>query len=149
MVVDCFVNNPDVLLVHHALSTIDANGYTLSQLWNPLHEGRQIRILYLLRQLVKCQVFGCAVAFRRSLIDVVLPFPLKTYAHDHWLAVAAGVCGPVFFLNKPLVQYRQHDANLTPKSGLHWRDRVSVRLRLLAMIAVAIFRRLGKFIGSH
>jgi glycosyltransferase involved in cell wall biosynthesis len=149
MVVDCFVKNPDVLLVQHALSTTDANGYTLAQLWNPLHEGRQIRILYLLRQLVKCQVFGCAVAFRRSLIDVVLPFPVKTYAHDHWLAVAAGMCGSVFFLNKPLVRYRQHDANFTPKSGLHWRDRVSVRLRLLAMIAVAIFRRLRKLIGQH
>ena len=149
IVVDCFMKNPDVIMIHHALSTTDVNGYTLAQLWNPLHEGRQVPILYLLRQLVKCQVFGCAIAFRRSLIDVVLPFPAKTYAHDHWLAIAAGVCGPVFFLNKPLVRYRQHDANLTPKSGLQWRDRVSVRLRMLEMISFAIFRRLCKFIGQH
>ncbi len=146
IVVDCFLKNPDVVLVHHALSTTDANGYTIDQLWNPLQDGRQFRLFYLLRQLFKCQVFGCAVAFRRSLIDVVLPFPAKTYAHDHWLAVVAGVCGPVLFLNKPLVRYRKHDANLTPKSGMHWPNRVTVRLRLLAMIAVAIFRRFLKLI---
>lgn len=149
MVVDCFVENPDVQMVHHALSTMDANGHTLAQLWNPLQEGRQARIHYLFRQLVKCQVFGCAVAFRRSLKCVVLPFPVTTYAHDHWLAVSAGVCGPVFFLNKPLVRYRQHAANLTPKNGLHWRDKVAVRLRLFAMIVVAIFRLRRKRVAQH
>lgn len=144
--IDCFMNNPDVQLVHHALSTMDASGHTIAQLWRPLREGRQVRIFYLLRQLIKCQVFGCAIAFRRSLMDVVLPFPVKTYAHDHWLAVAAGVCGPVFFLNKPLVRYRQHEANLTPKIGLHWRDRISVRVRLLTLTIIAVSRQLRKLV---
>lgn len=124
---------------------MDADGHTLTQLWNPLRDGRQCRIQYQIRQLVKCQLFGCATAFRRPLLDLALPFPMQTYAHDHWLAVLAGVCGPVFFLNKPLVRYRQHAGNVTPKNGLDWRARVSVRLRLMAMTVIAItrqFRRL-------
>jgi glycosyltransferase involved in cell wall biosynthesis len=141
-VVGCFERHPDVNLVQHALSTIDAEGQPLSPLWNPLPEGRPGRMRFVLRQLAKCQVFGCAVAFRRSLRDVVLPFPPSTYAHDHWLAVASGVCGPVYFLNLPLVRYRQHGANLTPKSGLGPLTRVRLRLLLLGMVLTAIGRRL-------
>lgn len=149
MVVDCFLKNPDVQFVHHAVSTIDSCGNTLSQFFNPLHEGRQTRILYLFRQLFKCQVIGCAVAFRSSLKCIALPFPAMAYAHDHWLAIVAGVFGQVYFLNKPLVRYRWHTANLSPRNGLAWRDKVVARLRFLAMIAVAVFCRRRRRIAQH
>jgi glycosyltransferase involved in cell wall biosynthesis len=140
-VVECFARHPEVQLVHHALSTMDPQGNTLSDVWNPLEEGMPSRVAFLARQLVKCQVFGCAVAFCRSLLDVALPFPTIAYAHDHWLAAAAGVCGRVYFLNRPLVRYRQHEANLTPKRGLNWTARINVRLKFFGMIGIAICRR--------
>ncbi|WP_280154574.1 glycosyltransferase family 2 protein [Piscinibacter sp. XHJ-5] len=140
----CFQENPRLQLVHHALSTMDAEGRTLSPLWNPLREGPQGRAGFLLRQLVRCQVFGCGAAFRRELLDVLLPFPASAYAHDHWLTVAAGVGGSVHFLNLPLVRYRLHGANVTPRQGLGWRGRLRVRWLFLDMIAVAIARRLRR-----
>jgi len=138
-----FRDQPDVQLVHHALSTMDADGRVLQPLWNPLHEGRPGRLRFLARQWLKCQVFGCALAFRRALLDVVLPFPPSAYAHDHWLAIAAAVRGPVYFLAAPLVSYRQHAANVTPKRGLSWAGRIAVRLRFLRMIGVALGRRVA------
>jgi len=140
---DCLEANPDVELVNHALATVDAEGQPLSTPLNPLREGRQNRLGYLLRQLVKCQVFGCAVGFRRRLLDVLLPFPRSVYAHDHWLAVAAGVRGPVYFLAEPLVQYRLHGANVTPRGGLHWQHRIFVRVRLLQQILIVLGRQLA------
>jgi len=146
-VVQCFSNNPDVQIVHHALLTMNADGISLTDVWNPLEEGRQARFSYLVRQLIKCQVFGCALAFRRSLIDVILPFPAATYAHDHWLAIIGGVFGPTYFINKPLVRYRQHETNLTPRGGLHWFGKISVRFRLLSLLFVAIFRRINTYLA--
>lgn len=140
--VDCLVNNPDVQLVHHALSTIDADGVLMKELLNPLQEGRQPRFRYTFRQIIKGQIFGCAVAFRRSLLNVVLPFPSSAYAHDHWLAVASGISGSVYFINKPLVSYRQHSANVTPKNKLPWRRIIYLRLRMLQMTGTAIKRNL-------
>jgi glycosyltransferase involved in cell wall biosynthesis len=144
LVVDCFVLNPDVLLVHHALSTIDAEGNLILDLWNPLRNGKQNRFKYLFQQLVKCQVFGCATAFRRDLVDVIMPFPATTYAHDHWIALTAGVNGSVFFLNKSLVFYRQHHSNITPREGLSFIYMIWVRLLLFVLFLSCIVRLLKK-----
>ena len=142
-VLRCLELHPDVFLVHHSLATVDAEGLPMSARWNRLAAGRQSRLRYLIRQLVKCQVFGCATAFRRQLLDVLLPFPDSTYAHDHWLAVAAGVRAPVYFLAEPLVSYRLHGGNVTPRRGLSWPRRISLRVRLVRQLATAVRRTLA------
>lgn len=141
LVKDCFISNPDIQLIQHSLALIDSNSLVLSPHWNPLKNGRQSRNLYLLRQVVKCQVFGCALAFRRSLLDVILPFPKHVYAHDHWIAIAAGIFGGVFFLNIPLVQYRHHDRNVTPKNGLKWYRKLLVRFILIKLLYISVIRK--------
>ncbi|MDZ5456524.1 glycosyltransferase family 2 protein [Azohydromonas lata] len=140
VVLQCFAANARVLMVQHALSTMDAAGRTLAPLWNPLPAGVHGGAAFVARQLGRCQVFGCAVAVRRALLRVLLPFPAQAYAHDHWLAVAAGLAGRVCFINQPLVGYRQHAANVTPKKGLGWRRRVTVRVLMLQMMAIAAWR---------
>ena len=52
--------------------------------------------------------------FRRSLLDVALPFPraFEQRFHDHWLARAARVAGKVGFVDEPLHDYVQHGANV-------------------------------------
>lgn len=57
-------------------------------------------------------VSGHALLFARRVKDVALPFPdLPIY--DWWLAVSASVVGPIVRVDRPLVLYRQHDANVT------------------------------------
>jgi hypothetical protein len=56
-------------------------------------------------------VSGAGAAFRRELIEVLLPFPrlagMKLY-HDHWAAVVAGAGRGVTYLDRPLYDYVQH-----------------------------------------
>lgn len=141
LVKECFSSNPEIHFVQHSLAVIDSNSSVLSFHWNPLKNGRQQRFFYLVRQIVKCQIFGCAIAFRRPLLDVLLPFPKCVYAHDHWIAIVAGIFGDVFFLNTPLVQYRHHDKNVTPRKGLGWYRKLLVRFYLVKLFFIALVRK--------
>lgn len=139
-----FADHPDAAMVVHALLHVDAEGTVLprqSPLWDPSDAGRRPGAAFLIRQIVKGQVFGCATAFRPSLLNILLPFPALTYAHDHWLAVAAPVSGPVILLNEQLVRYRHHDSNVTPHTGLSVANQVKARAKLTGLAITALARR--------
>ena len=59
-------------------------------------------------------VTGAACLVRREVLDVALPFPaeLDGSFHDHWLAVCALALGELAYVDQPLVDYVQHDANV-------------------------------------
>lgn len=72
--------------------------------------------------LARNTVSGHAMLFRRELLDRALPFPYgmaeSCLHHDHWLALAASVLGPVVFTPEPLVSYRLHENNVIgPRLG--------------------------------
>jgi len=54
---------------------------------------------------------GCSMAFRRSLLDLALPFPPKIPMHDVWLGMLAEMAGDVLFLPEVLTSYRRHSDN--------------------------------------
>lgn len=142
-VVSVFEENEDVVTVVHALSLIDRDGHVLEQrsrAWPASDEGARSGLGYLVQQIVRNQVTGCAVAFRRRLLDLLLPFPSDVYAHDHWISVASPFSGKVWFLNRMLVRYRQHSANVTPKGGLNVVDRMRVRVKLAKLVGIAASR---------
>lgn len=139
-VMAAFAAHPRVQMVHHALATMDETGHTLDPRWNPLPEGEFRGAAFLAAQCIRCRVFGCAVALRRPLLNILLPFPQSVYAHDHWFTVAAAAGDGLYQLDKSLVRYRQHHHNVTPKHGLGWRRRIAVRLDMLRMIATALRR---------
>jgi glycosyltransferase involved in cell wall biosynthesis len=56
-------------------------------------------------------VTGAACAIRRSLFERAMPFD-PNFVHDEWLALHAALYGRLVRLDRPLVQYRQHQANL-------------------------------------
>jgi hypothetical protein len=74
---------------------------------------------------------------------LLLPFPALTYTHDHWISVAAPFCGETFLSNDRLALHRRHSANLSPRRGLNCCRKVAVRLKLAALIAIAIKRRIA------
>ena len=59
-------------------------------------------------------VTGAASLVRRDVLDVALPFPaeLDGSFHDHWLAVCALALGELADVDRALVDYVQHDANV-------------------------------------
>lgn len=59
-------------------------------------------------------VTGAASVLRRAVLDVALPFPREVDGshHDHWLALCALALGDIAYVDRPLVDYVQHGANL-------------------------------------
>ena len=59
-------------------------------------------------------VTGAATVLRRDVLAVALPFPREVDGsfHDHWLALCALALGDLAYVDRPLVDYVQHGANL-------------------------------------
>jgi glycosyltransferase involved in cell wall biosynthesis len=56
-------------------------------------------------------VTGATMAFRTSFVPDIVPIP-ESWVHDGWIALVIALRSQVAFIDRPLVQYRQHDANL-------------------------------------
>jgi hypothetical protein len=54
---------------------------------------------------------GHAMIIRRSLVKASVPLA-PMIPHDHWLGFVATLTGKIKFVDKVLVQYRQHNANV-------------------------------------
>jgi hypothetical protein len=59
-------------------------------------------------------VTGAASLLRREVLDLALPFPPEVDGshHDHWLALCALALGDLAYVDRPLVDYVQHGANV-------------------------------------
>jgi len=104
------------LLVHHSDATlIDATGrplpQTLFQVLGLRAEEHAVpggeSFSSLLRRNI---VTGATMAFRRSALELALPFPVE-WLHDEWIAIVAAAFGDLRTETRPLVRYRQHGAN--------------------------------------
>lgn len=60
--------------------------------------------------LIANTVTGAASLFRRSLLDLALPFPAVAgdQYHDHWLGLVALSVGDIAYVDEPLYDYVQH-----------------------------------------
>jgi glycosyltransferase involved in cell wall biosynthesis len=114
--VDCFVRDRQLTLLHTDARLVDTNGVSLGRsLFEVLgvtagelrhiHAGRAFDVL-LRRNLVT----GATVMFRRELAILASPFPSE-WLHDEWLGVVASCTGKLDVLELPLIDYRQHADN--------------------------------------
>ncbi len=66
-----------------------------------------------LGNLYKCGYIGCCMAFRRNILQRLLPFPKKhkLAPHDFWIVMLSTFYYKVKVINDKLVLYRRHDTN--------------------------------------
>ena len=69
------------------------------------------------RNLYRNSYLGCCMAFRRSVLSYVLPFPETLVPHDVWIGLNVEIRGSVLFLERPTLYYRRHDSNLSTSSS--------------------------------
>ncbi|WP_076998657.1 glycosyltransferase [Variovorax sp. KK3] len=111
-----FEARADLLLLHTDAQLVDADLRSLgSTLFAALEvqpgeleaiaRGDAFEVL-LRRNLVT----GATTVFRRSLLDVALPFS-EEWVHDEWLGALAASTGRLDVLTEPLIDYRQHGRN--------------------------------------
>lgn len=114
LMVNALEAHPKRDLVISDLSLIDADGNQIAlSMWRyaklkpkqgkPFH-----RLLY------GNFATGCAMMFRRRLLEHAIPFPADCLVHDWWLAVVASSSrgGGLCLINEPLTAYRQHRSNV-------------------------------------
>jgi glycosyltransferase involved in cell wall biosynthesis len=64
--------------------------------------------------IAKNKYLGCTMAFRRSMADKFLPFPVDIPMHDMWIGCINSIYGMPCFLDMPLMAYRRHQQNASP-----------------------------------
>jgi glycosyltransferase involved in cell wall biosynthesis len=116
LMLEQFGQRPNLLLLHSDARLVDeAGGDMHCGLFEALEATRRERALIhsgrafeaLLRRNLAT---GATLAFRRSLLEQVAPFPPE-WVHDEWLAIIAAAVGEVDCLEQPLIDYRQHGGN--------------------------------------
>lgn len=113
-----FDSRPGLVLLHGEAELVDANGDHMGvRLFDALDtsawELATIRSGHAFDALVRRNLaLGASTVFRRTLLDVAIPFS-PNWVHDEWLAIIAAACGDgtVDYLDEPLLDYRQHGAN--------------------------------------
>ena len=81
----------------------------------------------------KTNYFGCAMAFQRKLVPLIIPIPDYVESHDLWIALAANLIASNLHLDEATLRKRRHSSNAT--------STVSNRSLFLKLRARAIFVR--------
>ena len=120
----CMKDLKDHDMVLHEFMHIDENENVIK----PLHYNGTFRPHnYLLRA---GKHYGCAMAFRRSVLDYALPFPKHLLLHDYWIGILAETIGNFYYEVQPLLRYRIHLQNTSQtKNSLSFK--LSYRMRTM------------------
>ncbi|WP_374302947.1 glycosyltransferase [Paracoccus sp. (in: a-proteobacteria)] len=107
------IAQPGVSLVHSDASLIDANNALLCN--SMFRKERRLKTTRTRTLLYVNNVTGMTTLFRKDVMEAALPFPRQAalyFHHDLWIALVASALGRVVLVDKPLVRYRQHGANV-------------------------------------
>jgi len=136
---------PDVTVVQSDCSIIDYYGNITSK---SRLKMRGIREFYpgALRNLARNLYQGSAMAFRRSILEFCLPFPVDIPMHDMWIGIVNQFVGKAGFIEKPLLLWRRHGGNDSRENHAPLMQMIIWRLALVKNLAIlyaklAVLRR--------
>ena len=135
----------DASLVYSDARIVDTDGRMVSSTYWSERRNNNTNLASLV---LTNSVSGAASLFRRSLLDLALPFPPAIHRglfHDHWIAQVALSAGTIAYVDAPLYDYVQHDAAaLGHERANAWlRPRPQLRARL------SRFRRDPQYFWDH
>ena len=98
-----------------------------------------------LRNLCKSRYLGACMAFKRSILKKILPFPHnKTLCpHDYWISLVCEFYFSVILVNEPLILYRRHKKNTSTggmQSGNNLITKLLVRCYALTKVTTRLFK---------
>lgn len=101
--------DPEVLCVVHDVEVVDQDLAPI----HPSYFALRASGPGLVKNWVRVTYLGAAMAFRASLLPVVIPIPENATMHDQWIGAMAEMYGRCVFLPRVLGVYRRHDGNQT------------------------------------
>lgn len=94
-----------------------------------------------IRNIIKNTYVGCWMAFRRDVLEYVLPFPNDIPMHDMWIGILAEMTNDrVIFINKPLMLYRRHSNTVTSDKRSSLLKILSYRYHLIKNLIIRYLR---------
>lgn len=145
-VMHAFKTDPSVTLVLSNGELIDSDGRSMGR---TLYSCDRVP-LGVVSNLIKNHYQGSAMAFRKEILEALLPFPKGIPMHDSWIGLGNAIMGCAAYLPDKLILYRQHDKNVSKrKHGTILRmiaQRFSLMLSVLFRLGVLlrVRRRLQK-----
>lgn len=136
MVSSVFQNNPDITLVASEAQIINEEDEVTLKTFYPGIIKFSPKVL---PNIIKNRFLGCTLAFRRSILDVLLPFPQYLPMHDSWIGIMNQLYGRVHFIDTPLISYRRHDQNFTSLTRSSLSQMIYWRLSLMKAIISRIW----------
>ncbi len=122
---DVIVSNANLIIDEK----IDSNAFWYTDR-KPIHN-------YILR---RGKYHGCCMAFRRSLLQYILPFPTELPLHDSWIGLIGELLGKAYFIDEPLTFYRLHGNNTSRGIDNTLLYKITYRLKLLFQIYCRVLK---------
>ena len=88
----------------------------------------------LLNNIIKNSYIGCCMAFKRELLNCVLPFPKRICMHDQWIGVMNDLMGQNRFIEDKLLHYRRHGSNVSPMNGKNIGEKITNRINMICAV---------------
>ena len=111
-----FQDNPNQLAVFSDADLVDEKGESLNKnFWSVVRfhefqiqqfkEGNVVELL-----LAGNRTAGCMMAFRKELIEKIVPFPthIPLMIHDNWITIVSAMMDSFGLIDEKLISYRQH-----------------------------------------
>lgn len=122
-----FEADPQLLLLFADARLVDAAGRPLGKTLlqalglraderRRLHTGHAFEVLS-----IRSLALGAATGLRRAILEDALPVP-RSWMHDEWIALIAAARGRVRCMERPVIDYRRHDANVSGQPPLSLRE---------------------------
>ena len=95
VVSDCFVTDSELNVIHPSLFALQNSGPGF------------------IKNFFKNSYVGCCMAFKKSMLKSILPFPQNIPMHDWWIGLIGECFYKTYYLNEKLLYYRRHGSNLS------------------------------------
>ena len=93
----------------------------------------------------KTNYFGCAMAFRRTFVPVIVPIPAFVESHDLWIALASNLARSNVHMDENTLLKRQHGKNATSTVSKRPLLRKLWSRAIFGLSLVALMVRLQRF----
>ncbi|MDE6023840.1 MAG: glycosyltransferase family 2 protein [Lachnospiraceae bacterium] len=126
----CFDKTGAILVMHDVRIMDEQLEHVINDSFYRLKNSRR----GIIKNIIRNSYMGCAMAFKRELIDYILPMPRDIAMHDQWIGLVAEKKGKVIFTSRKLGQYRRHGGNVSGLSHADFKSMLRWRIQIIKAI---------------
>lgn len=119
---------------------IQSRYHIMNNMRHPFLSGFKKVRKTLLGNIIYLPFIGCCMAFRRELLQKILPIPKRVVVHDSWIGCIAFAMGEYCVVDEQLIDYRIHIGNVSVhKSCNSYIYRLYYRLIILFCVICRVY----------